>query len=128
MGLKLRANPHNPGVLRKVTVVLAVPPLVAAPHSEGKWNELQRTLAWTLDTLSPGDAREWQLALPRLEEQSLEVPGEDPPRFPLVVRAEQDAHWSGMWVTVATPAFSDDSAMQPKLVLETSGAVLHRKV
>jgi hypothetical protein len=126
IGFKVRANPTNMHVLTRVVILLAVPPYVKGDkvrmsRKGGAWDELKRTISWTLDSLEPGEALEIQAQF-----ESVDIPSVGGAlKFPLLVRAEYPALFSSVEMN---SDFIDALSTPIKIKLSQSGRVLHRKV
>lgn len=123
-GFKIRANPRNDHCLANLAIVLAVPPhvrgdTVKMSRRGGVWDEMKRTISWTMEQLEPGQALEVQLqfeADDRLERE---------PKFPILVRAEYPILWSGVQLH---SEFTDGVCAVVPTKCNVSSRVLHRKV
>jgi hypothetical protein len=124
-GFKIRANPSNDYALTDVAIVLAVPPYVKGSSARmslpgGTWNEMKRTISWSVDCLQPGEALELQLQF-----ESMDGTWQREPKFPVLVRAECPCLFSSLEVR---SDFSDGLSRLVNTAVSTSGRVLHRKV
>jgi tripartite-type tricarboxylate transporter receptor subunit TctC len=87
----------------------------------GAWDELKRTISWTVDSLEPGEALEIQAQF-----ESADIPSAGGAlKFPLLVRAEHGALFSSVEMN---SDFIDALSTPVKIELSQSGRVLHRKV
>jgi hypothetical protein len=105
--------------MTNMVIMLAIPPDVDGENCKmsrkgGSWEELKRTLTWSVDGLEPGEALEIQAQFPLTEESEKE------PKFPVLVRCDYPAIFSNVEVS------AKGGSIQMKL--STSGRVLHRKV
>jgi hypothetical protein len=88
----------------------------------GAWDEMKRTISWTVDKLDPGEALEIQAQF-----ESVDLPngGGGAPKFPLLVRAEYATLFSSIELN---SDFIDALSCPVKTKLTQSGRILHRKV
>ena len=109
--------------------MLAIPPHVNGRSGKlsrkgGLWDELKRTVSWTMDEMSPGQALEIQAQFEILEGDANSSLGRSP-KFPILVRCEYESLLSCVEIKVDY----HDSLSKPVLVeLENSARVIHRKV
>ena len=109
--------------------MLAIPPHVNGRSGKlsrkgGLWDELKRTISWTVEEMPPGQALEIQAQFEILEADANTSMGRSP-KFPILVRCEYESLFSSVEIKVDY----HDSLSKPVLVeLENSARVLHRKV
>lgn len=90
----------------------------------GLWDELKRTVSWTIGEMTPGQALEIQAQFDILEGDGTSNLDRSP-KFPILVRCDYESLLSSVEIKVDY----QDSLSQPVLVeLENSARVLHRKV
>jgi hypothetical protein len=82
----------------------------------GSWDDLKRTLTWSISSLAPGEAVEIQAQFPFVEEQS----DRSCPKFPVLVQCACAHTFSKVHVTTREDTLRINSIM--------SGLVIHRKV
>ncbi len=102
---------------------MAVPPnmdgaSVRLSRSGGVWDEMKRTIAWSIKSLQPGEALE-------IQAQFSSMDGQRSASFPVLVRTEYPRLFSAVEVV---NEYRDD--VTPAIRLETAcaGRLLHRKV
>ncbi len=126
VGFKIRANPSHDQALTNVVVIMAVPPDVDGGHCKmsrrgGSWDDLKRTLTWSIATLGPGEAVEIQAQFPFVDDD--EDASRDRisgPKFPVLVQCDCSHLFSKVQVTT-----NDDTL---RINATMSGLLLHRKV
>lgn len=84
------------------------------------WDELKRTVSWTVPEMLPGQALEIQAQF-----ETLEAPAGVVPKFPILVRCEFPALWSDLELKVD---YHDSLSKPVQVQVEKSARVLHRKV
>jgi hypothetical protein len=119
VGFKIRANPTNEQPFTNMVTIIAVPPDVDGGHCKmsrkgGSWDELKRTLTWSIETLAPGEALEIQAQFPFIEEN------ERSPKFPVLVQCDYPSTFSKVIVSTKQDTI--------RIKLSTSGRIIHRKV
>ncbi|KAL7559484.1 hypothetical protein ACA910_010300 [Epithemia clementina (nom. ined.)] len=132
VGFKIRANPSNALPLKRVVLLLAVPPHIEGRTAKmsrkgGVWDELKRTISWVIPQIDPGEALEVQA--------QFEGPGTDggqenvhaAPRFPILARGDYAESYSSV---VVKKSEVRDGLSHPihSLKINRSGRVIHRKV
>ena len=129
VGFKVRANPSNEFSLMRVKILLAVPPnvdgqSVRMSRQGGMWDEMKRTVAWSIKSLDPGEGIE-------IQTQFLSVDGgasstrDRIAKFPVLVRCD----YSRLFSAVEVLGDFDDGVSSPIRVIPSSiSRVLHRKV
>jgi hypothetical protein len=129
VGFKIRANPSNEFPLARIMIMLAVPPnmegkSVRMSRQGGLWDEMKRTIAWSVEKLEPGEALEIQAQF--LSRDGGVMPASDrSPKFPVLVRCDYPKLFSSVEI------LSDyvDSLFTPvRIRLSSTSLVLHRKV
>lgn len=112
-------------------IIMAVPlnmdgESVRLSRPGGVWDEMKRTIAWSVKSLQPGEALEIQA---QFSSSSSSLDGYSPrstvPAFPVLVRSEYPKLFSA--VEVVNDYWD---AVTPAIQLETAcaGRILHRKV
>lgn len=124
-GFKIRANPTNDAPMTRMVIVLAVPPYVKGEsvkmsRNGGVWDEMKRTICWSVDRLDPGQALEVQLQF-----ESTDGRWERTPKFPILIRADYPALFSAIELN---SDYSDGLSSPVELKVNTSSRILHRKV
>lgn len=135
VGIKIRANPSNEFPLSRLAILLAIPPDIDGDSARlsrqgGLWDEMKRTLSWSVPILEPGEA---------LDIQAQFVPhhdlGSKIPAFPALVRCEYPKLFSAIEVFLLQPpkqSKSGEGTMLPpqslQMQLAVSARVLHRKL
>jgi hypothetical protein len=111
--------------------MLAVPPHVNGRSGKlsrkgGLWDELKRTVSWTIAEMSPGQALEIQAQFESTEGAGGETGAAGrAPKFPILVRCE----YHNLFSSVEVKADFQDALSKPiQMELATSARVLHRKV
>lgn len=129
MGFKIRANPANLTPLKRVVIMLAIPPHVNGRSGKlsrkgGLWDELKRTISWTIAEMPPGQALEIQAQFEILEGDANNSHARSP-KFPILVRSEYENLFSSVELKVD---YHDSLSKPIQVELENSARVLHRKV
>jgi hypothetical protein len=123
VGFKIRANPTNEYPMKNIVIMIAVPPNVDGEKAKmsrrgGHWEELKRTLSWSVNELQPGKALEIQAQFGLL-------PDAREPKFPILVRCDYPALFSSIEVS----ADAETEGSTPiRMILSPSSRILHRKV
>lgn len=115
--------------LRRIVIMLAIPPHVNGRSGKlsrkgGLWDELKRTVSWTIDEMPPGKALEIQAQFEILEADHNTSMGRSP-KFPILVRCEYESLFSSVEIKVD---YHDSLSKPVHMGLENSARVLHRKV
>ena len=127
LGIKIRSNPENLHSLTQLAVIVAVPPdvhgeSVRLSRKGGVWDAMKRIVAWSIETLGPGELIE-------IQAQFDFVGGEASsrnPKFPVLVRCDaQKEQFSNIEVTSDV---LDQFSTPAKVLLARSVRILHRKV
>jgi hypothetical protein len=133
VGFKVRANPTNVGPLKHIVIMLAIPPHVNGRSGKlsrmgGLWDELKRTVSWTIPELLPGEAIEIQAQFETLgntNDTSTGSHGHNP-KFPILVRCDYQSILSS--VELIIDAYHDALSKPVMVDTEKSSRILHRKV
>eukprot|EP00934_Nitzschia_sp_Nitz4_P005417 Nitzschia sp. Nitz4//scaffold391_size11912//4640//6216//NITZ4_009007-RA/size11912-augustus-gene-0.1-mRNA-1//1//CDS//3329550200//5407//frame0 len=139
VGIRVRANPGNPHRLTHLILILIVPPDIPwdaattaqntnsnpstqsqTVPTEARWDDMQRTLSWTLDSLPPGDVMDVQALF------VTHVPA-DQLQFPVLVRCDGDTLFSKVQLEATTPMIGGGMG-KVDLAIQTKTRVLYRKV
>ena len=129
VGFKIRANPTNQASLKRIVIMLAIPPHVNGRSGKlsrkgGLWDELKRTVSWTIEEMPPGQALEIQAQFEILDGESASNLTLSP-KFPILVRCEYESLFS----SVEIKNDYHDSLCKPiQMELKNTARVLHRKV
>jgi len=90
----------------------------------GVWDEMKRTISWTVERLDPGQALEVQLQFECMDNGA--VGGlRQTPKFPVLVRADCPTLFSSIDLN---SDYSDGLHTPVKVRVHASGRILHRKV
>jgi hypothetical protein len=113
--------------MNNIIIMMAVPPDVDGENVKtsrkgGSWEELKRTLCWSVDELQPGKALEIQAQFALLEGGGM---NNRVPKFPVLVRCDYPALFSTLEVS---NVYQDEQSSPIKIKLDTSARILHRKV
>ena len=109
--------------------MLAIPPHVNGRSGKlsrkgGIWDELKRTVSWTMDQMQPGQALEIQAQFEILEGDA-NTSLERSPKFPILVRCEYESLLSCIEIK---SEYHDSLSKPVQIELENSARVIHRKV
>ena len=115
--------------LTNMIVIMAVPPDVDGGRCKmsrrgGSWDDLKRTLSWSIVTLDPGEAVEIQAQFPFVDDDEDAAASRDRisgPKFPVLVQCDCSHLFSKVQVTT-----NDDTLRIHGTTV--SGRILHRKV
>ena len=132
VGFKVRANPSNDFSLKRIMIVLAVPPnvdgqSVRMSRQGGMWDEMKRTVSWSVAKLEAGEALEIQTQFTAVDGGATTSGRKDraPPKFPVLVRSD----CSKLFSSVEVLGDFDDGFSSPIRVMPSSfSRILHRKV
>ena len=91
LGIRIRANPSNSSVLEKLGVLVVVPPDLEGQKAQtvtkgkgGQWDDMKRTLSWSINMLQPGESMDIQVVFPKQGGASSNLMGER--RFPILLQ------------------------------------------
>lgn len=133
VGFKVRANPSNDASLKRIMIVLAVPPnvdgqSVRMSRQGGVWDEMKRTISWSVSNLEAGEALEIQTQFTAVDAGATTTSGRNdraPPKFPVLVRCD----FSKLFSSVEVLGDFEDGFSSPIRVMPSSfSRILHRKV
>ena len=118
--------------MKNIIIVMAVPPDVDGENVKtsrkgASWEELKRTLCWSVDTLQAGKALEIQAQFASLDGGGGGGNSTRVPKFPVLVRCDYPVLFSGLELSsdcTTTP----DGVVPAKLIVTKSSRILHRKV
>ena len=139
VGFKIRANPSNTEALNNMVILIAVPPFVQGEtvkmsRKGGVWDEMKRTICWTVEKLDPGEVLEIQA---QFQSGKLHNLAQVDLQFPVLVRADVPLLFSGIDVSTECHSANDgkvgDEGDVPNTVNVKSSVtkctrILHRKV
>ena len=116
-----------------MVVLIAVPPFVQGESVKmsrkgGVWDDMKRTICWTIDKLEPGEVLEIQAQFQSGKLQNL---AHVDLQFPVLVRADVSRLFSG--ISIATEYKDGDDADSSSIVavknmVSQCTRILHRKV
>lgn len=122
-----------------MVILIAVPPFVQGESVKmsrkgGVWDEMKRTICWTVEKLEPGEVLEIQA---QFQSGNLQNLAQVDLQFPVLVRADVPRLFSG--ISIATEYENDDgggegkeesdpSIIPVKNILTQCTRILHRKV
>lgn len=89
----------------------------------GVWDEMKRTICWTVEKLEPGEVLEIQAQFQSGKKQNL---AHVDLQFPVLVRADVQKLFSGL--NVSTEYNQDSESAPVKSNVSHSTRILHRKV
>ena len=126
VGIRIRANPSNPYPLTRIAIILVVPPDINGDKYEmsrldGVWDDLKRTIHWTLDSLEPGKSMDIQVA----SEVTNGGPKRNNSKFPVLVRCDDSTTFSKIKVT---GEIVDSKTCPVDIHLTQRARVIYRKV
>ena len=129
VGFKIRANPTNQASLKRIVIMLAIPPHVNGRSGKlsrkgGLWDELKRTVSWTIEEMPPGQAMEIQAQFEILEGENASNLTHSP-KFPILVRCEYESLFSSVEIK---SDYHDTLCKPVQVELRNTARVLHRKV
>ena len=132
VGFKIRANPTNDSSMKNIIVMMAVPPDVDGEHVKtsrkgGSWEELKRTLCWSVDEIEAGKALEIQAQFNLLEGGNMNTTNNNNrvPKFPVLVRCDYPSLFSSLELS---NEYHDEQSIPIRIKVSTSARILHRKV
>lgn len=129
VGVKIRSNPANKRSLTQIAILMAVPPdirgeTVKLTHQGGVWDGLKRVVAWSAETLAPGELIEIQAQFDFVDASQGDQKAER--KFPILVRCEGvNNQFSDIELSTDS---SDAFHMPVNMSLTRSVLILHRKV
>jgi hypothetical protein len=125
VGIRIRANPSNSRALTQLAIVIVIPPdlngySVQMSRKGGQWDDMKRTLSWTLDRLAPGDAIDMQAIFANVQNGN---PTER--RFPILLQCRGDELFSKVEAHGNTV---EEPSQRLRLDVAQLSTVLFRKV
>lgn len=116
--------------MKHITIMMAIPPdvdgeTVKTSRKGGSWEELKRTLCWSIDELEPGKALEIQAQFALLKAGNGATTNSRIPKFPVLVRCDYPLPFSTIQLSTE---YRDEESIPIKIQLSTSSRILHRKV
>jgi hypothetical protein len=128
VNLRIRANPGNICPLTRLAIIVVVPPdvkgeTVAMSRKAGLWNEMQRTVSWTIPCLEPGENIEIQTQFEATNDADSIVT----PKFPVLLRCDDtETLYSGIELKSVMGAEKDSIPLDMNITL--SSRLLYRKI
>ena len=118
---KLRSNPSNEMMLTHITIIVAIPfhvdgESIKLVPSYGAWDEVKRTISWSIDQISPGEVVDFLIHLGQRKSGF-----DEDTKLPILVHAKSAQHFSRLEVSTDV----SDPSMTP--MVNYSGVVVHRK-
>ena len=126
VGIRIRANPGNPIILKNVALVMVVPPDVMGDkvrmlEEGGIWDSMKRLLSWNLGVLKPGELVELEVQFERLQSSN----STSTPKFPILMRCDGGAIFSGIELSAVN---ADPGSQLAHMNILESSRILYRKV
>lgn len=132
LGIRLRANPQNTYVLENIVILIIVPvgmdgENVTMSREGGVWDDMKRTLIWTIPKLKSGEIVDVQAQFKSDEVHSKLAPGAgfESLKFPVLARCNGDANFSKINMNTD---YTEDESNAVGLEFERSATVLYRKL
>jgi hypothetical protein len=128
LGIRIRANPQNGYVLTDIVVLMFVPLDIDGERATmsrkgGIWDEMKRTLTWTIEELSPGETIDIQAQLECIEG----MPSSDgtSSKFPVLARCKGCPTFSKIDIN---SDYKQEGSVPVDLQVHRSTTVLYRKI
>ena len=127
VGLRLRSNPQNQYTLTDIAVLMIVPldmdgSSLSMSRKDGVWDEMKRTLTWTVQELPPGELIDIQAQFKVIDG----ITGADTAsKFPILARCNGETSFSRIDVN---SDFTEEGSIPVDLEVMRSTSVLYRKV
>jgi hypothetical protein len=126
VGIRIRANPNNGYTLTQLAVLLVVPldvdgEKVTMSRIGGVWDEMKRTVVWTIEKLSPGEIIDIQAQFRCVDGFVSGLTS----KFPVLVRCDGSALFSRIELTTE---YTDEESSPVNVHVEQSSRILYRKV
>lgn len=126
IGIRIRANPNNSHSLRKMAIMVVVPPdlngySVQMSRKGGEWNDMKRTLSWTLDQLAPGDSLDIQAVFVNVQNGNRGIER----RFPILLQCQGNGLFSKVEIGANAVGVPSERL---RLDVKRQATVLFRKV
>eukprot|EP00536_Pseudo-nitzschia_multiseries_P006513 jgi/Psemu1/324367/estExt_fgenesh1_pg.C_1390017 len=139
VGSRIRANPQNSYVLRNIVILIIVPVEFDGENATmsrkgGVWDEIKRTLTWSISNLTPGETVDIQVqfknntkrgALQSTAHAAGAGNGLESPKFPVLARCKGGMSFSKIDMNTD---YNEDGSSPVGVELERSATVLYRKV
>ena len=127
VAIRIRANPNNPHNLNKIAILMVLPPdvdgaRVTMSRADGVWDELKRTVSWTIMKLPPGELIDVQAQF----RYAKGVPRSAATKFPVIVSCEKN-HDLFSRINLSAD-YNDEGSCKVNLRLKRWSKVLYRKV
>jgi hypothetical protein len=127
VGLRLRSNPQNQYILTDIAVLMIVPldmdgSSLSMSRKDGVWDEMKRTLTWTIQELPPGELIDIQAQFKVLAGVSS---GDASSKFPILARCNGKTSFSRIDVNSDCTV---EGAIPVDIEVSRSTNVLYRKV
>lgn len=131
VGIRIRANPQNNYTLTDIALLLIVPlevdgEKVTMSRKGGIWDEMKRSLVWTIQQLAPGEVVDIQAQFKCIEGVPLAPAiGELSSNFPVLARCKGTAAFSKIDVSTE---YTEEGSTPVELEMQRSAMVMYRKV
>jgi hypothetical protein len=128
VGIRIRANPQNNYVLTDAVILMVVPldidgEKVTMSRKGAVWDEMKRTLTWTIQQLQPGETIDIQAQLECIEGMASSHGVSS--KFPVLARCNGCTTFSKIDIN---SGYTQEGSVPVDLQVERSTAVLYRKV
>jgi hypothetical protein len=128
VGIRLRANPQNKYELTDIFVMIVLPlhidgENVTMSRKGGVWDEMKRTLTWTIKELPAGDIIDIQAQFRCYNGVLLSM--DEWSKFPVLARCNGDITFSRINMN---SDYTEKGSVPVELEVERSATVLYRKV
>jgi hypothetical protein len=126
VGIRIRANPKNGYTLTQIAVLMVAPPevdgeKVTMSRIGGIWDEMKRTISWTIEKLSPGEIIDIQAQFGCVDGFVNGLTS----KFPVLVRCDGSALFSRIELSTE---YTEEESSPVNLHVEQSSRILYRKV
>ena len=128
VGLRLRSNPQNQYVLTDIAVLMIVPldmdgSSLSMSRKDGVWDEMKRSLTWTIQELAPGELIDIQAQFKVIE--GVTSSADTASKFPVLARCNGRTSFSRIDVN---SDYTEEGSIPVDLEVSRSTNVLYRKV
>lgn len=136
LGIRIRANPQNNYVLTDIVILIIVPldvdgENVTMSRKGGVWDEMKRTIIWTIHKLDPGEIVDIQAQFKcKMQEgRGIQILSQNDLlssiKFPVLARCNGDTNFSKIDMN---SEYNEEGSNPVDLDMERSATILYRKV
>jgi hypothetical protein len=130
LGVRIRANPQNTYILRDIAILIIVPvgldgENVTMSRKGGVWDDIKRSLVWSITKLDPGEIIDIQAQFKCNAEGGPSERDVESFKFPVLARCKGDTNFSKIDLNTD---YNEDGSSPIGMDLKRSATILYRKI